>query len=602
MKINKLLHTLFWALTTLGVALPTLADNTGVINNNAVLRSPPVAEKVFVKRLKKPTEQGNAQVSVRFKKDQRLKTALRASDNLEKRTLSIQLEETKLLLNDNGRAGDEKANDGVFSAITHFDFEEFAAQQKARAQLARKVRSVPVFAGRQFVGKRKLEVIDPRVIRAGARIDLSKLLGIAAAVAPEKELMITATSVVEDPTRTFDVCTRAGTPMGQWTFGHLMEAMANQADTGIDPRDFTREWLAKWEADQAVNGFTVPKRLSIQNRVINPWPLDGAGKLDLSEAPMRLLAIVNRVDLRENLIYGGGSAGEARFVFGVIDRSGGGCNQMPFTVIFEYGINKANCPEVKAWAQQWHDLGSMPQGTPAEIAAFNAALQAITDQFTEAGADPSKTPNKSALNQLRTNEIALAAPWELREFVIRTDSADTAHLDGATAIGHLAQATVKQTPSTGDAGTPFPGFLIDSPEVRDYVNANAADILLDKHVVPLEFPAGTPFLGGSSLNQIDFWRAAGIADNEARHHFSFNTCDACHGRETQTGFLHIGTRNAGAAATLSGFLTGIDVVDPVDAATTRHFDDLERRAADLESLVNSSCLFRLFDKPLLMVH
>ena len=41
---------------------------------------------------------------------------------------------------------------------------------------------------------------------------------------------------------------------------------------------------------------------------------------------MRLLAIVNRLDLRKNAAYGG-EAGEARFVFGVIDRNN--CQSCP---------------------------------------------------------------------------------------------------------------------------------------------------------------------------------------------------------------------------------------------------------------------------------
>lgn len=41
-------------------------------------------------------------------------------------------------------------------------------------------------------------------------------------------------------------------------------------------------------------------------------------QLDLAQSPFRLLAIVNRVDLRENSIYGGGDAGEGRLVFGAI--------------------------------------------------------------------------------------------------------------------------------------------------------------------------------------------------------------------------------------------------------------------------------------------
>ncbi len=582
MKKPSLLHTLFWAMATLAVAFPALADD-----NVDLLRETPVADSLFIKRLAKPVEQGNAQVTVTFKKDRRLEAALKDGNTLE-----VQLDQGPVLLRDDGKDGDEKADDGVFSAIIKFDFEEFAAQQKRRAQLARKIRTVPVFAQRQLIEKRKLAVIDPRLIRAGARIDLGKLLGIPAAVNPARELMITDVGVVNDSGRTFDVCTRAGTKMGRWTFGHLMTAMANQAATGIDPRDFTREWLAKWEADQAINGFTVPQRLAIQTRVINPWPLDGAGKLDLSEAPMRLLAIVNRVDLRSNPTYGGNSAGEARLVFGVIDRSNGGCNQTQFTVIFEYGVKKKGCKNLKAWAQLWHSLGALVPGT----APYNNKLQTITDQFTEAGADPSKLPNKSALNQLRSNEIALGFPWELREFNVRITTTDPKHIDPSTAVGHLAEATVKQTPSSG------PVNLNNTAVISDYINANQTAILNGTYVVPLQFPGTTPFLGGASANNIDFWNGSTpIANNDARFNFSLNACDACHGRETNTTFLHIAPRGAGSASTLSGFLTGITVADPV-SGVPRAFNDLARRAADLDKLINSSCLVELLHEPMLMVH
>ena len=49
-------------------------------------------------------------------------------------------------------------------------------------------------------------------------------------------------------------------------------------------------------------------------------------------------------------------------------------------------------------------------------------------------------------------------------------------------------------------------------------------------------------------------------------------------------------------------MTGIDVTDPADNVTVRHFDDLERRALDLDKLVNSLCFFEIFHRPLLMVH
>src|SRR5207249_721271 len=110
----------------------------------------------------------------------------------------------------------------------------------------------------------------------------------------------------------------------------------------------------------------------------------------------------------------------------------------PFTVIFEYGIQAKSCDGIKAWAQRWHALGSIPFGEN-----YNVALQSITDTFTRIGANPNK-PNGSAINQVRTDEIALVRvlglPWELREFALLPTPTDSA---GPVP---LSETTVKQTP------------------------------------------------------------------------------------------------------------------------------------------------------------
>src|SRR5690606_20888606 len=135
----------------------------------------------------------------------------------------------------------------------------------------------------------------------------------------------------------------------------------------------------------------------------------------------------------------------------------------------------------------------------------------------------------------------LAFPWELREFTL-------------SSAGLLQPDTVKLTPDSG-----FMGAAI----VADFVNENESAILIERHDVPETF-AGVAFLGGSSINDLGPWEAPGIINNEARHKFSLNTCNGCHGNETNTPFLHISTRAAGAESQLSGFLTGVEVADPVD--------------------------------------
>jgi hypothetical protein len=73
-----------------------------------------------------------------------------------------------------------------------------------------------------------------------------------------------------------------------------------------------------------------------------------------------------------------------------------------------------------------------------------------------------------------------------------------------------------------------------------------------------------------------------------------DTCNGCHAGETNTLFTHIkpGVIPVTGAA-LSGFMTGINVTDPVDNTTVRTFNDLQRRATDLDGLLNSSCLSQL---------
>jgi hypothetical protein len=128
----------------------------------------------------------------------------------------------------------------------------------------------------------------------------------------------------------------------------------------------------------------------------------------------------------------------------------------------------------------------------------------------------------------------------------------------------------------------------------DFINANEAGILARNYDTPLILPDGTPFLGGGA-NMVASTRWNGprtgpfVNSNEARHIFSLNTCSGCHARETGTGFFHIRPAPFGASPNLSGFLTGIDVLDPVDRVTIHHFDDLARRAQEFEVTLTTPC-------------
>ena len=295
-----------------------------------------------------------------------------------------------------------------------------------------------------------------------------------------------------------------------------------------------------------------------------------------------------------------------------------------FNAIFEFGINKKSCSSVKAFAQEWLDLNN--HTLPS--AAFNQALELITKQFTQCGSNINK-PNQSSLNQLRTNEVALALPWELREFNL-------------TAAG-LTLVTVKMEPAVVYNAKISSNLNVD--RLVRFMNNNTVNIENNNYDVPPQFE-NQNFLGGKAVIQfppvgpvntgsnvphhwggaLDLFPNSGdIISYKARHIFSLNTCSGCHGGETQTGFTHIDPVGYGTEATLSGFLTGHSgrtlvpfggpgspAVAPVDdillnntmdaadigvnylfatyTPVHRSFNDLLRRENDLTNLGNSNCL------------
>jgi len=141
--------------------------------------------------------------------------------------------------------------------------------------------------------------------------------------------------------------------------------------------------------------------------------------------------------------------------------------------------------------------------------------------------------------------------------------------------GRLEPATVKLTPDLGFNRT---------STLASFINANEASIIAETHTVPEQFQ-GAPFLGGAVLNDfITTWQAPGINNPEARFHFALNTCNGCHSIETNVSFLQISPRFPGGEASLSPFLLGTNVFDPV-TGQQRTLNDLARRRTDLKAQV-----------------
>jgi hypothetical protein len=485
--------------------------------------------------------------------------------------------------------GDCPQGSRSYSGTVPFDAAALVARQEALDRLADRVGHPlerPEFVGRALTGNAKLTHLNVQDILAGKRVVLNGIWATPDEIIADRSLLITDTTVVGDLTRTGNPCVTGGAPLGKWSFGYLMQQIAGPTNAAT----MTRNWLAKWESAQTVNGLTVDARGLIRRTIIDPWQTASGGAtqpLDLSKAPFRLLAIVNRIDLADSLAYGAGNGGELRFVFGALSAPPA-CTPLSFTVIFEFAVPRAGCKSLREWARAWVDLGLLTPGS----SAYETALEALTEEVVPAGAGPGR-PNGSNLAQIRTNEIALldlqAHPgqqlWEEREF----------HLDK---LGALAQTTVRRTPRPD---------VDQTATLSSWANPNASAIVDDDYEIPDQFPSPTPFAGGNALaDKTTFWdatTAAPITDADARHHLSLNTCNGCHARETGTDFTHVSpTGPLGQPAQLSGFLKGITVTDPANASISYTFNDLDRRRTVLADMANNPCIFMIFQAPLHMAH
>ena len=140
------------------------------------------------------------------------------------------------------------------------------------------------------------------------------------------------------------------------------------------------------------------------------------------------------------------------------------------------------------------------------------ALEGVTRRFTDRGQAPGKA-NGNALNQIRSNELALGAPWELREFTLTPTglrpnpvavTPDILALNGTPALAQL----INDNETALLAGT----FLLS--ESNEGASALAGPFRLS------DFPNSS----NRTFTAIDLvapfydvpWSAAGIRNNDAR--------------------------------------------------------------------------------------
>lgn len=556
----------------------------------------PVAKQLFIQLLQTDScrEKGNVIVYALYDAAEYAKDSLAFFHNGSTR-----------VLRDDGVYPDRIKNDQEYTVILDLDTAQLRVQygtEAAISSLSKKGNATYIdFKGREIVAasfrtaSTLQAAVDWQAFLAGKKTLLSPEVPLLEEVR-NNCLYIIDTKVVEDPSRTFIPSKPQSNPDGAWTFKRIMTNMANTPVTGVSPEDFTLNWLTEWQKANTINGDTYPARSGQFNLLLNNWPRNGSGKLDLNRSPFRLMAIVNRLDLMPNPVFSSeNKGGELRFVFSILNPS----TMTPFgneVIIFEFGVNLKGTA-LQDYAGKWLGLKDLTLGSPE----YNALLESITAPIIAPNAAPGK-PNGSNLNQLRTNELSFGG-WQLREFNIDK----TSHL--------LTGVTIKQEPAEKYNS---PGNTAELQAFKKFVDDNEKAILRNHYVIPEKLADGTPFLGGKSNypNGGVWGKENGFVPNNttARFIVSINTCSGCHLNESATGFLHNAATQFGSPTSLSAFIKGkgaglgtntahFPMPDPVDPTLNHSFNDLARRVKVLWGYTHSNTtLFGLQYNPVNMEH
>lgn len=522
----------------------------------------------------------------------------------------------EIVFNDAGVRPDGNSGDRIYSAYLKEDLDAFLATVEGwEAMLASRGYYTKFYGHSGEVITDSMPAFDRTLFETHnptpLHLNLIQAIECDDELKKQHSLFKTDLSVVEDPARTFNVHAGTGNPTGAWTFGTLMKNMVIPVATTVSAKTFLKEWVKTWTVQQLVNGQSIPPREDIFKHVIVPWLTKArfpscsttitpgnwqmlwnddncVSEANLLKwAPFRLMAIVNRIDLRGNMAYKSSvqNAGETRFIFTLIDpttgmppiednqtinSTGSFIDWQGMNVILEYHNVQTNRCELQQFAQGWLDLSSYTSFG----SAYNDALESLTNTVTNAGAMPGK-PNGSALAQLRTNERILqdlggnklntvweSSDWQFRQFEI----------DNNTKL--LKMMPLNNTP-THDLNFPIniATFGTTAPTNSEYLMKwlwdNLVIVSQGRHRMPAVYPGTTiPITTGAAQvpeEQMHYWDvnwsattstytpASVTASNadlmmDARFMLSLNTCNGCHNGETKTIFTQMRPLGYGESA------------------------------------------------------
>jgi hypothetical protein len=262
-----------------------------------------------------------------------------------------------------------------------------------------------------------------------------------------------------------------------------------------------------------------------------------AGKdLPVPKIPLRLLAVVNRIDLATMNGCGPGRIGKAevRFVYAGIPPPS---SDPFFTGIVEFILPCMSKADFHTMGQEWISLASEPSAT------YLRRLECILDRRTA----------QAASVRVRVNGEAPGGPWYLGQFAVS------------------AQGLVRQQPDR-QANYVLNDCVDRDPCFNHFVRSHAKNIRNSNYsFTGQSFATNFGMLYHTPPSVLTLANVIGnpVKTDGIRFSLSINSCTGCHGWETvrsgsdsATPFDHVKYRVQCRRSLLSNFLTGTETGNP----------------------------------------
>lgn len=337
----------------------------------------------------------------------------------------------------------------------------------------------------------------------------------------EKVLMIRDPTVVDSPDFDSDPPYAAATTP-EWGFASIIRKAFERAGA---PSGQVQTFVDTW-------------RMTLDDKVREyfeaAWKLHDPN-FSLERAPVRLLAIANRIDLGDLLPIGCEKGttepcsvckSEVHFVFAAVPAS----NQPDdyLRLIVEFTLPCLSKREFKELAGGWASLQGLDWNGAAS--PYHVRLKRILSYITA----------RAQSARLRLNENSFSGTWSIFQLSFKQDGLKPALLD--------------QEPPRGMAEC---HNAID--DLGKFVKAGNLDLIAaSRYTLPdsLILPTDSINLVRHVLTLAPDVAPADHLD-AVRFALSLNSCAGCHGVETRTKFHHLGMRLRWSRSCLSPFLTGV---------------------------------------------